>query len=123
MLAEVVPIDFARSGVEGIVDVSLFGPGFEVKQHLLIREDLVYRRFLAKRRPDGDSDMGIHAMYLVNHPLRIPVGRVAKLRRVPTVVISTPVLPVLNHAIHRNLHLPILFEHVQQLLRTHTPPE
>ena len=41
MLVEVVPIDFARSGVEGIVDVSLFGPGLEVKQHLLIRVGLI----------------------------------------------------------------------------------
>ena len=95
-------------------------PCLKVEKHSLLIQFLIRLCHRSKRRPDRDYSLGIHAMNILHHFLRIPKLPVQEFHGIPQ-IISTPILPVLDDTVERNLQLTILVHHSYNLILTLIP--
>ena len=67
----------------------------------------------AEAGPDGDHEVGVLLVYLVDHLLTVGILLGEEVHGVPQIV-GTPVLPVLDDAVEGHLQLAVLVDHAQQ---------
>ena len=125
---EVLPVDVASLRGERVVRTNArrvveprrpvgqagLRPGLEVEEQALRGQLAVCLGHRAEGGPDGDHQLGVLRVHLVDHRLGVPEVLVQELHRVPLVVVA-PVLPVLDDAVDGDAALAVAVQRVEQL--------
>ena len=119
---QVLPVDVASLGIEGVIDFyargivhpgrpdmreSALRPGLYGKQKALLVEFAELLRHGSEAGPDGDHEVGVLLMNIVDELLAAGEVLAREVHRVPHIVAS-PVLPVLDDAVERHFESAIL---------------
>ena len=78
------------------------GPGGEVEEQSFLIELAVGFGLRSETRPDGDHEVGVLLMNVVDHLLSVGIFLCEEVHCVPQIV-GTPVLPVLDDTVERHL--------------------
>ena len=86
------------------------GPRGKVEEQTFLIELTIGLSLWSETGPDGDHEVGVLLVYLVDHLLSVGIFFRQEVHRVPQIV-GAPVLPVLNDAIEGHLQLAVLIDH------------
>ena len=119
-LIEVVPELGAGGGVIDVVGACghVGGIALDGDEASGIAEITVLGGGGAEIGPNGDHQLGVHGMHLVNHALIVGIVGVEEVHGVPMVVVA-PILPVLHHAVERHTEAAIAAYDINDFLHAH----
>ena len=117
---EVLPVAVARLGIVAVIGSRghVRGVALDGDEASSPPELGILSRLRSEVGPDGDHQLGVHGMHLVDHALVVGIVRVQELHGVPVVVVA-PILPVLHDAVEGHLVGTVLADDVDDLLCAH----